>query len=109
MRMIAYRTNFGCIFADMDMTAVAALPDHVAVAAENNAVFDVGKKLAVAFFMLALDRGDTFKQRGDLLIAVLPGFGSVIGVFVAGLGFAGKGGLQVGFCFCTFQIHKKSS
>ena len=38
-----------------------------------------------------------FKQRGDLLVAVLPGFGGVIGVFVAGLGFAGKGGLQVPF------------
>ena len=49
--------------------------------------------LGVLFFVL----GSLGKQGGDLLVAVLLGAGSVIGVLVAGLRFAGEGRQQVGF------------
>ena len=49
------------------------------------------------------------ENAADLFKTILFGFGSLEGVFVAGLAFAGKRGKQIGFGFGTFEnfhIHK---
>ncbi len=61
------RAHFGRLLADMDMAAVGALPDHIAVAGEHEAVFNVAQQLAIAFFMLFFDLGDAFKQRRNVV------------------------------------------
>ena len=68
-------------------------------------------ELCVLFFILC----GLEKQRRDLLIAVLLGFGGKVGILVASLGLTGKGSHQIFFglstcvfCFfhdrCSFQF-----
>ena len=55
LRMVANRTHFGSFLANHDMTAVAALPDHLLVAGENESAFDIGQQLSVTLLMMLLD------------------------------------------------------
>ena len=56
--------------------------------------------------MLFLVAGGLLEDVGDLVVAFLLGGGSIVGILVAGLGFTGKSGHQIGFGLGTFQIHK---
>ena len=51
--------------------------------------------------VLLLVAGGLLEELGDLDIALLAGCGGVVGVLVAGLGFAGERGEQVGLCAGT--------
>ena len=52
----------------------------------------------VLFFVF----GSFEEDFGDLFEAVFLRLRSVVGVFIASLGFAGESGLEVGFCFGAF-------
>ena len=54
--------------------------------------------------VLLLIAGGLLEELGDLDIALLAGCGGVVGVLVAGLGFAGERGEQVGLCAGTLEI-----
>ena len=57
------------------------------------------------FGVLFFVGGGFFEDLGDLDVAVLLGLGSVVGVLVAGLGFASEGFQEVLFGFGSFEIH----
>ena len=105
--MIADRADFRGFLADDDVTAVGALPDHVAFAGEDEAFLDVGKELAIAFFVFFFDLADHFEQGSDPREAFfLSGLGETvihIGPFIV---FAVSGSFQVfngGRNFTTMQ------
>ena len=64
LRMSADRADFRSILSDMNMTAVGADPDPVAVTGEHNALFDIRYQFAVTLFMLLLDLTDGIKKIG---------------------------------------------
>lgn len=55
--MLADGANFRSVGANYDMTAVAAGPDLVAVARENEAVFNISQKSLVSFFVMLFNFG----------------------------------------------------
>ena len=63
------RADGGSLLADADMTAVAAFPDGIAVAGEDDAFFDVLQELQLALLMLFLNSADGIKQSGDVVPA----------------------------------------
>ena len=67
--MCANGANLGCVLANVDVAAVAALPEHIAVAGEYDAALDVLEQLAVALLMLLLDRTNAVEQLCDVLKA----------------------------------------
>ena len=69
--MIANRANLGSTLANVDMAAVAALPNHVALAGEYQAVFDVGQQFAVALFVLFFNGTYLLKQVCNVIKAFL--------------------------------------
>ena len=73
----------GGLLAHMDVATVGALPNHVAIAGEDNAALHVGQQLQVAFLVLLLDLGDLLKQESDMVEAFL-------------LGLLGHGGVHIG-------------
>ena len=83
--MSADGANFGSLLANDKVAAVAALPDHFFVAGENEAAFNVGEELAIAFFMLLLDLGNAFHQIGDIIKAFFAGGLGETGVHVGPL------------------------
>ena len=95
--MIADRADFRGFLADDDVTAVGALPDHVAFAGEDEAFLDVGKELAIAFFVFFFDLADHFEQGSDPREAFFTGgLGETVihvGPFIV---FAVSGSFQVG-------------
>ena len=170
LRMVADRANVRGLRADDDVAAVAALPDAIALAGEDEAFLDVGQELAVALLVLLLDgahhlellrdllepllaglashasvhvrplevlagggirqvlhgrrhpavevlepdlrvlllvRRGLLEDLGDLHVAVLLGFGRIVGVLVASLRLAREGLLEVPFGLGSFQIHGK--
>ena len=50
--------HLGGLLAHMDVATVGALPNHVAIAGEDNAALHIGQQLQVAFLVLLLDLGD---------------------------------------------------
>ena len=56
---------------DVDMTAVAALPDRVAVAGEDDLALDFAEQLAIPLFMRFFDLRDRLKEVGDAGEALL--------------------------------------
>ena len=95
--MVADRADFRGLLADNDVTAVCALPDHITFAGEDEAFLDIGKELAIAFFVIFFDLADHFEQGGDPREAFFPcGLGEAIvhiGPFVV---FAVSGSFEVG-------------
>ena len=63
--MRAYRAKLGSLLAYHDVTAVGALPYHVIILGEYDAVFDIADELAVASFMFSLDLADHFEESRD--------------------------------------------
>ena len=68
--MRADRTDFRGGLADVDVAAVSADPDHVAVSREDDALFNVREQLSVALLVLLLDRRDLLEQVGDVVEAL---------------------------------------
>ena len=95
--MVANRAYFGRFFADDDVTAVGALPNHVVVAGENKATLNVGQQFFVALLMVFFNLTDHCKQRGDMVETLfLGGFGES-GIHVRPLVILASGGIfQVG-------------
>ena len=74
--MVANRAYFGRFFANDDVTAVGALPNHVVVAGENKATLNVGQQFFVALLVVFFNLTDHCKQRGDMVETLfLGGFG----------------------------------
>ncbi len=68
------------------------------------AYFSAMEELIPQFGVFLLVVGGLFKKSGNLLVAILAGFGSEISVFIAGHRLAGKRILKVTFGFCSFKI-----
>lgn len=58
LRMLAHRADFRRALAYHDVAAVGALPDHIAVAGEDEAAFHIGEQLAVTLFVFFFDLAD---------------------------------------------------
>ena len=161
--MVANRAHIRSFFADNDMATIAALPNHVVVAGENEATLNVGQQFFVTLFvmffnftnhgeqfsnvvktlflsgvgetgihirpfvvltgsgilqirdrirnfavmqqfepnlgMFLLISGRLFENGSYLIVTILLRFGSIVRIFVAGLRFTGKSGLQI-FSVC---------
>ena len=67
--MLAHGAHFGGLQADDDVTAVAALPDGLAVTGEHHAVLDVLEQGQVALLVLLLNGAYLLKQEGDMIEA----------------------------------------
>ena len=74
--MFACGANFGSLFADIDMTAVAALPAVLAGADPDFAGFNVGEKFPVALFVTLFDSGNALKDPCQFGVAFLFSFDS---------------------------------
>ena len=61
------------MLADIDVTAVTALPDLLGLAGKYLAGLDVGGQGLVALLVLLLDGGHAVKELGDVVKALLPG------------------------------------
>ena len=61
------------VLANHDVTAVAAFPNREIAADEDNARFDVIKKLPIAFLVSLLDLGDHLELVRDFVEAFLAG------------------------------------
>ena len=72
-RVGANGANLRSLLANNDMATVAALPDAVAVAREDNALLDVLDQLAVALLVVTLDGANHTELSGNLLEALLVG------------------------------------
>ena len=59
--MRAYRTKLRSLLADYNVSAVCALPNHIAIAGENKSVVEVFKQLTIPFLMLFFNLADHFK------------------------------------------------
>ncbi len=84
--MLADGANFRSVGANYDMTAVAAGPDLVAVARENEAVFNISQKSLVSFFVMLFNLANHAEFGSDLSEALLLGglghFGIHVGPFI---------------------------
>ena len=85
MRVSAYRANFRSLLANVDVSAVGALPYAVAVAREHQFFFHVAEQLAIAFFVLFFDGGNAFKSGSNFVEAFFAGFLSHSGIHVGPL------------------------
>ena len=65
--MVANRAHFGSLLANHDMTAVAALPNHLLVAGENETAFNVGQKLSVTLLVMLLYLTDHGEKRRNMV------------------------------------------
>lgn len=74
LRMCAYRTDLRRFFSDDDMSAVGALPDHVAFLGKNKSAVDVGDQLTITLLMLLFDFSNGFKEISDVVEALFLGF-----------------------------------
>lgn len=90
--MSADRALQRSVFADHDVTAVAAFPNGKVISDVNDAAFDVLQKFAISLLMGLLDLGDHLKLVGDFLEAFLVGGLGEPGIHVGPLiVFAGGG------------------
>ena len=92
--MIAHGADFGGLLADHDVAAVAALPDHVAVAGEDHTGLHIAQQLAVSLLVSLLDPADHAELGGDLREAFGVGFVSHAGVHIGPLGVLALGGME---------------
>ena len=85
-RVGTHRTALGSFLAEVQMPAVGADPDHVAVARKDNSLIDIVDKLAIACLMGALDFADHLEEIGNVgeaLFACHPlEFGIHVGPFI---------------------------
>ena len=76
--MGTHGADLGGLLAHMDMAAVAALPNHVAVAGEHQSALYIGQQLAIALLVLLLNLRHLFKQVGDVVKALLLGLFAMV-------------------------------
>lgn len=94
--MEADRADGRGLFADVDVTAIAALPAVFADTFPDLAAFEVGEKFQVAFLVVLFDFGDTLELAGNSLKALGAGFFGKFAIhFGPFLVFAGSGGGEV--------------
>ena len=92
LRMIADRADLRRFFADMDMTAVAALPDHNAGACKNLFGFNIFEQGAVTLLVLLFNLSNRLEEVRDPVEPFLFGFLRKFCVHVGPLEvFAGSG------------------
>ena len=72
--MVAHRADGRGLLTNLNVTAVAALPDFITIAGEHKAALNVGQQLAVALLVVLLHSGHTVKQHSQLLKALFTGF-----------------------------------
>ena len=70
LRMLAHRADFRRALAYHDVAAVGALPDHIAVAGEDEAAFHIGEQLAVTLFVFFFDLADRLEQVCEMVEAL---------------------------------------
>ena len=68
--MVADRAFLRRCLAHMDMAAVGALPDLVAVPGEHQTAFHIGQELTVALLVLFLNGAYSLEQGGNLMKAL---------------------------------------
>ena len=85
LRMLADRTYLGSLRTNDNVSAVAANPDGIAVATEDESILDVFQQLAIALLVCLLDGSDSTELVGDLCEAFLLSFLSHVGVHVSPL------------------------
>ena len=85
LRMVADGAYFRSILADHDVTTVAALPDALIVAREDDTTLDVAHELLVALLVMLLDSTYHTELSSDLLEAFLLSFLSHTGIHVGPL------------------------
>ena len=73
LRVVTDRAALWGRLADDDMATVAALPDAVSVAREDDLVVDILEKLTVALLVLTLNLGDATHLSCDVVEALLVG------------------------------------
>src|SRR3712207_724795 len=91
--MVASGAYLGGLLADNNVSAVAAFPDTIVVAAENNAILDVLQQLQVALLVVLLDSGYQLKLGCNLGETFLTGFLGHVGVHVGPLIVLACGGV----------------
>ena len=69
LRVFTNGANLRCLFANVDVAAVCALPDHVAISGEYQTAFNVFQQFAVTFFVMFFDLTYCFKQVSDAVEA----------------------------------------
>jgi hypothetical protein len=85
LRMLANRTKLRSLLADNDMAAIAALPDHVLIARENDTLLDIAQELTVTLLMSLLDSADLLEKESDLVESLFLGHLGKLGIHVSPL------------------------
>ena len=107
LRMLADGANLGSLRTNNDVSAVAANPDGITVAAEDESILDVLQQLAIALLVSLLDGSDSAELVGDLCEAFLLSFLSHVGVHVSPLVvLAVSGSLEVLACALEIAAFK---
>ena len=83
LRMCAGGADYGSLVAYVDVTAVAADPDHLGIAGEYLLLLDVGQQSKVTLLVVLLNGGNAVKQECDVVKAFLAGD---LGEFLVHLG-----------------------
>ena len=68
--MSAYRANFWCRIANMNVATVTALPDRNAVTLKVDTSLDFFFQALEAFFMMRFNLANLVKEVGDLIEAL---------------------------------------
>ena len=85
LRVVTDGTYLGRLLANHNVSAVAALPDYVAILGEYALLLDVIQELAIALLVLLLDFGHALKLLGYLVEAFLASLLGHAGIHVGPL------------------------
>ena len=94
LRMVTNGALLGSLGAFVDVAAVGALPEDLAVLFKYTAVFHVGLQSQIAFFVFLFDLANHFEQNGDLFKAFFTGLLGHVGVHI---------GPFIVFAVCSFN------
>ena len=64
--MRAHRADIGSVFSDVDMSAIAAFPNGIAVSRKHDAFLDVAEQLFIAFLVRLFDCRYAAEQTRDV-------------------------------------------
>ena len=97
LRVIANWAYLRSFLTDNDVAAVGALPNGIAIAREDDAIFNVFQQSEIAFLVLLFYFGDQFEEHGYLGEAFLAGGLGHTGIHVGPLVVLASGGIfQIG-------------